>query len=300
MSACPACCASSRSTCNWSAHTERSPRPWTTVSRSSPVNVRPRRLATAAMSVLDGCDRVRIRQREGTVGCTGDADLRRRPTADGLVEPHAFDVGDVLEQSEQRGLRRHEAQPRLLLGQPVQRIVQRCSILVEQLVESLPKIRRPLGGTLGRCTHGRSVSPRLVRTRRGRRSAVTSGDDTGLAPRRHPELREDPRDVDARRLVTDEQGRCRSLGSWRRSRPGRAPCARDASTRRVSRRRVNGTPVRRGTLDESGTLGHATGLLDEHTAPDRLGTTDDVLEQRTGRGARSPAANSRAAPSISA
>ena len=44
-----------------------------------------RHLTPAPMGFLNGRDGVSILEREGTVGCTGNADLRVGPAADGLV-----------------------------------------------------------------------------------------------------------------------------------------------------------------------------------------------------------------------
>jgi hypothetical protein len=51
------------------------------------------------MGDLHRSDRVVLRQREGPGGAGGDADVGVGVAADRLVEPDAFDVCDVLDQT---------------------------------------------------------------------------------------------------------------------------------------------------------------------------------------------------------
>lgn len=95
------------------------------------------------MGRLRRCDGVGPLQREGPVDRGGDPDLRIRAAADGLVEPDALHEGDVLDQTQQGGLRGDEPKARLLLGQTVQAVVQRGPVAVDQLVQPLPHLGRP-------------------------------------------------------------------------------------------------------------------------------------------------------------
>ncbi len=78
---------------------------------------------SAPMGGLDRRDGVGLGECEGSVRSACDADFFVGPAGDGLVEPDAFDVGNVLEQAEQGGLRRHETPPRLLVGHAVEAVM---------------------------------------------------------------------------------------------------------------------------------------------------------------------------------
>jgi len=97
------------------------------------------------MRSQDRGDGVRLVQDERAIRAGRDADLFGGARGDRLVEPHAFDVGDVFDQTEQRGLRRHQVLACLLLGKSIEAVTQRVPIGVEQLVQPVPHVLRPLG-----------------------------------------------------------------------------------------------------------------------------------------------------------
>ena len=116
--------------------------------------------APLPVGFLNGCDGVRVAEHEGSVRSARDPDLCVRPPTDGLVEPHALHEGDVLDQAEQGGVRGHQAQTYLVLGQSAQAIVQRRSVDVQQLVESTSEIRSPSGGLSVERVHAGNVAIR--------------------------------------------------------------------------------------------------------------------------------------------
>src|SRR6185437_2376705 len=65
----------------------------------------------------------------------GDADLGARPSGDGFVEPDLLDEGRVFYQAEERGPGRHQRSACLLLGQPIQAMVEIAAVLVEERLE---------------------------------------------------------------------------------------------------------------------------------------------------------------------
>ena len=117
------------------------------------------RLARLAVRPLDGGDGVLVVEDERLVRRRGDADLGPRPAGDCLVEPHLLDEGRVLHQAEQRGLGRHQRPARLLLGQPVQAVVQSCSVLVEEHLDLGARrlVDDVLGEGRGKGRHRRSI-----------------------------------------------------------------------------------------------------------------------------------------------
>jgi zinc-finger of transposase IS204/IS1001/IS1096/IS1165 len=103
-----------------------------------------RAFATTSILGLHARDGVRVAQGEGPLGGCRDADGRMGAAGDGLVEPHAFDEGHVLDQAQQRRLRGHEAQSGLLLAQTVEAVVQRRPVPVDELVDPVPEIVGPV------------------------------------------------------------------------------------------------------------------------------------------------------------
>ena len=86
-------------------------------------------------ALADGSDRVGVVENERLVWRCGDADLGARPSGDGFVEPDLLDEGRVFYQAEQRGPGRHQRSAYLLLGQPVQAMVEIAPVLVEERLE---------------------------------------------------------------------------------------------------------------------------------------------------------------------
>ena len=119
----------------------------------------PRPFTSPAMGGLHRSDRVVLGQREGLGRGGGDADLGVGATADRLVEPDAFDVRDVLDQTEQRRLRRDQPKPGFLLGETVEGVVERRPILVQQFIEARPEFRGPRIALVRRCSDRPSTLP---------------------------------------------------------------------------------------------------------------------------------------------
>src|SRR4029453_17832501 len=68
----------------------------------------PRAFTSLPMGGLDRRDRVALRQDEGTIRRGRDADLGVGAARDRLIEPDTLDIRDMLDETEQRGLRRNE------------------------------------------------------------------------------------------------------------------------------------------------------------------------------------------------
>src|SRR5258708_2009089 len=88
-----------------------------------------------AVRLADGSDRVGVVENERLVWRCGDANLGARPSGDGFVEPDLLDDGRVFYQAEERGPGRHQRSACLLLGQPVQAMVEIAAVLVEERLE---------------------------------------------------------------------------------------------------------------------------------------------------------------------
>lgn len=80
----------------------------------------------------DGGDRVGIIEDERLVGIGCDPQLGSRPAADGFDEPHLLDERDVLDETEQRGVRRHETLSGLVFGEAVEASFERPTMFVDE------------------------------------------------------------------------------------------------------------------------------------------------------------------------
>src|SRR6266481_877752 len=80
-------------------------------------------------ALADGGDRVGIVENERLVWRCGDADLGARPSGDGFVEPDLLDEGRVFYQAEECGPGRHQRSACLLLGRPVEAMVEIAAVL---------------------------------------------------------------------------------------------------------------------------------------------------------------------------
>ena len=129
----------------------------------------PRPFTSPAMGGLHRSDRVVLGQREGLGRGGGDADLGVRAAADRLVEPDAFDVRDMLDQTEQRRPRRDQPKSGFLLGETVEGVVERRPILVQEFIETRAKVRGPRIARFGRCSDRPSTLPTS-----SRRSSIRS------------------------------------------------------------------------------------------------------------------------------
>lgn len=107
-------------------------------------NVPSRLFAALPIRSLNRLDRVAPLQCERAVDGPSDPDLPVRPARDRLVEPHALDEGRMLDKTQQRRLRRHEATTRLFLRQVVQGVKQDGSVLVEQLLDAEALLSGPV------------------------------------------------------------------------------------------------------------------------------------------------------------
>src|SRR5258708_1585449 len=88
-----------------------------------------------AVRLADGSDRVGVVENERLVWRCGDANVGARRSGDGFVEPDLLDDGRVFYQAEERGPGRHQRSACLLLGQPVQAMVEIAAVLVEERLE---------------------------------------------------------------------------------------------------------------------------------------------------------------------
>src|SRR5690606_25494822 len=102
-----------------------------------------RHLPALPVGGLHHLDRVALGPGERAVDGGGDADLGVGAAGDRLVEPHALDERGVLDEAEQRGLRRHQAGPGLLLAQTIEAVVERGPVLVDELVDALGLVVGP-------------------------------------------------------------------------------------------------------------------------------------------------------------
>jgi hypothetical protein len=126
-----------------------------------------RQFASRSMSSLHGRNRVGLVQCERSSRGRGDANIGVWTASDGLFEPHPFNEGDVFDQPEQRGVRRQQSRPGFVFAQPVERVVQRRSTVVNQLIKSPTKFDGPV-----RLVFEGRHDPKLTRSphRRGRQS----------------------------------------------------------------------------------------------------------------------------------
>ena len=142
-----------------------------------PVEVPSRHGPPIAVLRLHRSDRVGVPQRERASDGRRNSDLLGRATCHSLVEPHPFDEARVLDEAQQRRLRRHEPPASFFLAQCIQRVVQRMPVLVDELLDPLVQSVGPITSL----SHGATL--RALRVDRRRRALSAKLGECCLAER---------------------------------------------------------------------------------------------------------------------